>query len=83
MAQEGHARIAIAETSRNSFSVAALAACTAKPFTTVGRARLMPGDELMEYICNENDQDFGHYSGPPHLPTDGIVPERPAGPARR
>lgn len=44
----------------------------AKPFTTVGRARLMPGDELMEYICNENDQDRGHYSGPPHLPTDGF-----------
>ena len=43
-----------------------------KPFTTVGRARLMPGDELMEYICNENDQDRGHYSGPPHLPTDGF-----------
>jgi hypothetical protein len=44
----------------------------AKPFTTTGRARLMPGDELMEYICNENDQDLGHYSGPPHLPTDGF-----------
>jgi hypothetical protein len=46
----------------------------AKPFTTVGRARLMPGDELMEYICNENDLDRGHYSGPPHLPTDGFAP---------
>jgi len=43
-----------------------------KPFTTVGRARLMPNDELMEYICNENDLDRGHYSGPPHLPTDGF-----------
>jgi hypothetical protein len=44
----------------------------AKPFTTLGRARLLPNDELMEYICNENDQDSGHYSGPPHLPTDGF-----------
>ncbi len=44
----------------------------AKPFTTVGRARLMPGEEIMEYICNENDRDAGHYSGPPHLPTDGF-----------
>jgi hypothetical protein len=51
----------------------------AKPFTTVGRARLMPGDELMEYICNENDQDRGHYSPPPHLPTDGfdVRPQTP------
>lgn len=53
----------------------------AKPFTTVGKARLMPGDELMEYICNENDADKGHYSGPPHVPTDGLVPP-PAANAR-
>jgi hypothetical protein len=37
-----------------------------------GRVRLMPGDDLMESICNENDQDPGHYTGPPHLPTDGL-----------
>jgi hypothetical protein len=43
----------------------------------------MPGDELMEYICNENDQDRGHYSGPPHLPTDGLIPERPPTPSRK
>ena len=44
-----------------------------KPFTTVGRARLMPGDELIEYICQENNQDIGHYSGPARLPTEGIT----------
>jgi len=34
------------------------------PFTTVGRARLMPGDELMEYWCMENNKDLleGHLS---------------------
>ena len=53
-----------------------------KPFTTVGRARLLPGGEIMEYICNENDRDAGHYSGPPHLPTDGLV-TGPQTPARR
>ena len=51
----------------------------AKPFTTIGRARLLPNDELMEYICNENDQDLGHYSGPPHLPTDGYEIRPPTG----
>ncbi len=51
-----------------------------KPFTTRGTARLMPGDELMEYICNENDPDQGHYVGPARLPTDGfeIRPQAPA-----
>ena len=38
-----------------------------------GRARLMPKDELMEYICQENEQDAGHYSGPARLPTEGIT----------
>jgi hypothetical protein len=47
-----------------------------KPFTTTGRARLQPHEELMEYICQENDRDLGHYSGPPHLPTDGLVIEK-------
>jgi hypothetical protein len=51
-----------------------------KPFTTLGRARLMPNDELMEYICNENDLDLGHYSGPPHLPTDGFEARPQAAP---
>ena len=54
-----------------------------KPFTTVGTAHLMPGDELMEYICQENNQDLGHYSGPPHLPTDGLIPARPKSPVRK
>jgi hypothetical protein len=42
----------------------------------------MPGDELMEYICNENDPDQGHYVGPARLPTDGfdIRPPAPASP---
>jgi hypothetical protein len=44
-----------------------------KPFTTVGRARLSPGDELMEYICQENDLDRGHYSGPARTPNEGIT----------
>jgi hypothetical protein len=44
-----------------------------KAFTTVGRARLTPGDELMEYICQENDQDRGHYSGPARTPNEGIT----------
>ena len=35
MGQDGHACMASAETSRNSFSVAPLAACTARPFSTV------------------------------------------------
>jgi hypothetical protein len=45
-----------------------------KPFTTIGRARLQPaGDELLEYICQENDQDRGHYSGPARTPNEGIT----------
>jgi len=40
-----------------------------KPFTTVGRARLQPAtDELLEYICQENNQDVDHISGPARLP---------------
>ena len=39
-----------------------------KPFTTVGRARLMPGGELLEYICQENNIDLEHISGPARLP---------------
>ncbi len=51
-----------------------------KSFTTAGKARLQPkGDELMEYICQENDQDRGHYSGPARTPGEGISePVRPA-----
>jgi hypothetical protein len=34
------------------------------PFTTVGRATLMPGAELLEYICQENNQDLQRLEGP-------------------
>jgi hypothetical protein len=36
----------------------------AKPFTLTGTARLMPGQELIEYICDENNQDVPHLIGP-------------------
>ena len=39
-----------------------------QPFTTVGRATLMPGAELMEYICQENNQDVDRLSGPARGP---------------
>jgi hypothetical protein len=40
----------------------------AKPFTTAGRATLMPGTELLEYICQENNQDLEKLSGPARGP---------------
>jgi len=39
-----------------------------QPFTTMGRATLLPGAELMEYICQENNQDLDHLSGPARGP---------------
>ena len=39
-----------------------------KPFTTTGRARLMAGYELMEYICQEDNFDLQHLSGPAQGP---------------
>ncbi len=39
-----------------------------KPFTTTGRARLMAGTELMEYICQEDNFDLQHISGPAQGP---------------
>jgi len=39
-----------------------------KPFTTVGRATLMPGAELLEYICQENNQDLPLLEGPARGP---------------
>lgn len=39
-----------------------------KPFTTQGRARLMVGTELMEYICQEDNFDLEHISGPAQGP---------------
>ena len=35
-----------------------------KPFTSVGRANLMVGQELLEYICQENNSDLQRLSGP-------------------
>jgi hypothetical protein len=34
-----------------------------KPFTVTFTARLRPNEELMEYICNENNQDVEHITG--------------------
>jgi hypothetical protein len=42
-----------------------------KPFTTVGRARIMAGTELLEYICQENNSDITHISGPALGPGGG------------
>ena len=39
-----------------------------KPFTTVGHATLMPGTELLEYICQENNQDLPLLEGPARGP---------------
>jgi len=40
----------------------------AQPFTTVGRAQLMVGAELLEYICQENNQDLEKLEGPARGP---------------
>jgi hypothetical protein len=34
-----------------------------KPFTMYGHAPLIENSEIMEYICNENNQDVGHIVG--------------------
>ena len=39
----------------------------AKPFTVKFAATLRPGWDLMEYICNENNQDVEHIRGPAGL----------------
>jgi hypothetical protein len=38
-----------------------------KPFTIRFQATLRPGEELMEYICQENNQDVSHLKGPASL----------------
>ena len=38
------------------------------PFTIVSSHRLLPGDELMEYICQENNRDVHHLVGPAGRP---------------
>ena len=48
----------------------------ARPFTVTFTARRAAGMELMEYICNENNQDVEHLVGPTAAPGD---PARPLG----
>jgi hypothetical protein len=40
----------------------------ARPFTLTFTARLRPKEELMEYICQENNQDVHHIQGPAGTP---------------
>lgn len=39
-----------------------------RPFTINARHRLLPGDELLEYICQENQRDTQHLVGPAGRP---------------
>src|SRR4029079_15130469 len=39
-----------------------------KPFTINAKHRLLPGDELLEYICQENQRDTQHLVGPAGRP---------------
>jgi len=39
-----------------------------RPFTVTFTARLRPGEELMEYICQENNLDVAHIVGPARRP---------------
>src|SRR5713226_8367815 len=39
-----------------------------KPFTVTFMARFRPNEELMEYICQENNQDVNHLRGPARRP---------------
>jgi len=39
-----------------------------KPFRVTFNARLMPKGEIMEYICQENNQDVSHIKGPAGRP---------------
>ena len=39
-----------------------------KPFTLTFTANLMPKGEIMEYICQENNQDVRHIKGPAIVP---------------
>jgi hypothetical protein len=51
-----------------------------RPFKVTFTAKLRPRDELMEYICQENNQDVGHIHGPTAEPGD---PERAVGTSER
>jgi hypothetical protein len=48
----------------------------ARPFKVTFAAKLLPGEDLMEYICQENNQDVQHIEGPTTAPGD---PDRPLG----
>jgi hypothetical protein len=48
----------------------------ARPFKVTFAAKLLPGEDLMEYICQENNQDVEHIKGPTAAPGD---PDRPLG----
>jgi hypothetical protein len=39
-----------------------------KPFTITAKHRFMPGEDLMEYICQENNRDVHHLVGPAGRP---------------
>jgi hypothetical protein len=39
-----------------------------KPFTITASHRLLPDDDLMEYICQENNRDVHHLVGPAGRP---------------
>jgi len=39
-----------------------------RPFTIAGSHRLLLNDELMEYVCQENERDLKHLSGPATRP---------------
>jgi hypothetical protein len=47
-----------------------------RPFTVTFTATLRPGEELIEYICTENNQDVAHIQGPT---TIGGDPDRSLG----
>jgi hypothetical protein len=40
----------------------------AKPFSTEGTANFLPGEDLLEYICNQNNIDLEHIDAPAQLP---------------
>ena len=35
----------------------------AKPFTLAAKMPLLAGQEILEYICNENNKDLSHIVG--------------------
>jgi len=40
----------------------------AKTLTTAAKATLLPGGDLLEYICNEKNIDLQHVDAPEQLP---------------